>query len=123
MAAMKPQTVLQMIAVTDIGKYGALAFIEAERLRGREIDIAGDARTLPDAATVLSKAMERPIRFMELPITEARKNSPEFAMMLEWFGDVGYDADIAANAREYGIRPTTLDEWAGANSREPDAHM
>jgi hypothetical protein len=25
---------------------------------------------------------------------------------------VGYDADIAANSRESGIRPTKFDEWA-----------
>lgn len=39
-AAMKPTTVLQMIAAVDIGKYGALAFTDA-RLKNRELDIAG----------------------------------------------------------------------------------
>jgi hypothetical protein len=33
-------------------------------------------------------------------------------MMLEWFDRVGDNADIAALEREYGIRPTTLQEWA-----------
>jgi hypothetical protein len=32
--------------------------------------------------------------------------------MLEWFDRVGYDADIPGNAKKYGIRPTTLAEWA-----------
>jgi hypothetical protein len=32
--------------------------------------------------------------------------------MLEWFLRVGYDADIPAIAKEYGVRPTTLEEWA-----------
>ena len=31
--------------------------------------------------------------------------------MLEWFDRVGYSADIPANAKEFGVRPTTLEEW------------
>ena len=111
-AAMKPTTVLQMIAVDDIGKYGALAFTEPLRLKNRAIDIAGDAVTMPTAARVLGKALGRTINFVEVPIEEVRKNSEDLAIMLEWFGDVGYDADIAGHAREFGIRPTTLEEWA-----------
>jgi len=111
-AAMKPTTPLQMIAVEDIGKYGALAFTDAATLKGREIDIAGDAVTMPEAAATLSKALGKPIEFVEIPIEEVRKNSEDFAIMLEWFHKVGYNADIAGNAREFGIRPTTLAEWA-----------
>ena len=36
-------TVLQMIAVDDLRKCGALAFTEPLRLKNRAIDIAGDA--------------------------------------------------------------------------------
>ena len=111
-AAMKPTTVLQMIAVDDIGKYGALAFTEPLRLKNRAIDIAGDAVTMPTVARVLGKALGRTINFVEVPIEEVRKNSEDLAIMLEWFGDVGYDADIAGHAREFGIAPTTLEEWA-----------
>ena len=42
--AMDPKTVLQMIAVDDIGKYGARAFTDGSALNGREIDLAGDAQ-------------------------------------------------------------------------------
>ena len=34
--------------------------------------------------------------------------------MLEWFDRVGYEADIAANAARFGIRPTSFAEWAGS---------
>jgi uncharacterized protein YbjT (DUF2867 family) len=110
-SALDPATVLQMIAVRDIGRYGALAFTDP-RFRNLEIDIAGDAVTLPQAAHTLSQALGRPIEYMRIPISEIRKNSEDFALMLEWFDRVGYDADIAGNAREYGVRPTTLAEWA-----------
>ena len=46
-AAMNPGTKLQIIAVKDIGTYGALAFTDVGRMRDREIDIAGDEVTMP----------------------------------------------------------------------------
>ena len=34
------------------------------------------------------------------------------AVMLEWFDRLGCSADIPANAKAFGIRPITLEEWA-----------
>lgn len=110
-AAMNPATSLQMIAVADIGKYAARAFTHAAVLNRREIDIAGDSVTLPEAASILSAGLGRNIAFRQIPIAEVRKNSEDFALMLEWFDRVGYNADIAANEREFGIAPTTLADW------------
>ena len=112
-AAMPPALKLQMIAVNDIGRHAARAFTDAETLNRREIDLAGDAATMPEAAAALSSGLGRTITFVQIPISEVRKNSEDFALMLEWFERVGYDVDIAALARESGIRPTTLVEWAG----------
>ena len=112
MIGLKPTTALQMIAVKDIGKYGLLAFEQAEELNRREIDLAGDAHTMPQAAQILSKAAGRTITFQPVPIAEVRKASEDYALMLEWFDRVGYDADIPGNAKRYGIKPTTLAEWA-----------
>ena len=114
MMGIKPTTVLQMIAVSDIGKYGLLAFEKPAELNRREIDIAGDAHTMPETANIISKAAGRTITFQQVPIAEIRKSSEDYAKMLEWFDGVGYDADIAGNAKKYGIRPTTLREWAAS---------
>ena len=100
------------IAVDDIGRYAARAFTDAVTLDGREIDLAGDAVTMPEAAATLSAAFGRPIGFVQIPIEDVRKNSEDLALMLEWFGRVGYDADIAALTREFGFTPTTLAAWA-----------
>jgi len=110
-SALDPKTVLQMIAVADIGQYGALAFTDP-RFKNLELDIAGDAVTLPQAAEILSGALGRPIDYLQIPMSEVRKNSEDFALMLEWFDRVGYNADIPAMAREFGIPPTTLAAWA-----------
>ena len=109
--AMKPNTVLQMIAVEDIGKFGAWAFEQHEELNGREIDIAGDALTMPETAEIFSLVLGRKIEFVQTPIEQVRKFSEDFAIMLEWFDAVGYNANIEAISEESGIRPLTLTEW------------
>jgi uncharacterized protein YbjT (DUF2867 family) len=113
-SALQPGTVLQMIAVRDIGKYGARAFTDAERLNRREIDIAGDALTLPDAASQLGRALGRPLEYQPIPMAEVRKHSEDVALMLEWFERTGYDVDIPALEREFGIAPTRFAAWAAS---------
>ncbi len=108
----KPSTVLQMIAVDDIGKFGLRAFEQHKEMNGRAIDIAGDQQTMPKTAEILSKAVGRKVEFVQVPIAEVRKFSEDYATMLEWFDRVGYNADIPKLSAEYGIRPTTLAEWA-----------
>ena len=110
--AIPPGTKLQMIAVDDIGWFGARAFTDAAALNRREIDIAGDVRTMLEAAQILSKALGRPITFTQTPIEQVRQYSKEMALMLEWFERVGYSADIAGLEREFGRPLTKLPEWA-----------
>ena len=112
MVALKPETVLQMIAVQDLGKYGFWAFENHKALNGRAIDIAGDALTMPAAAKIIGTAAGRTVEFIQTPIEEVRKFSADFASMLEWFDRVGYNADIEQNAKESGIKPTKFVEWA-----------
>lgn len=112
MVGMAPATVLQMIAVEDIGKYGLLAFKKHAELNGRALDIAGDEKSMPETAQILSKAAGKKIVFEAVPIEEVRKASEDYALMLKWFDRTGYNVDIQANAKEFGIRPTKLEEWA-----------
>ncbi len=110
--ALQPTTKLQMIAVEDIGKFGALAFERHEALKGAELDIAGDAVTLPEAARILGEAFGRSISFEQAPIEEVRKSSEDMALMLEWFDRVGYDADVPALKEKYGIPLQSFSDWA-----------
>jgi uncharacterized protein YbjT (DUF2867 family) len=111
-AAMRPDLKLQMISVADIGKYVARGFTNADKLSRREIDLAADEATMPDVAMALSRGLGRNISFVQIPIAEVRKNSEDFATMLEWFDRVGYDVDIPSLEREFGIKGTRLVEWA-----------
>jgi uncharacterized protein YbjT (DUF2867 family) len=105
-------TKLEMIAVDDIGWFGARAFTDAAALNRREIDLAGDTRTMSEAADILTEALGRPILFAQTPIEQVRQYSKETALMLEWFERVGYSADIAGLEREFGRALTKLTDWA-----------
>lgn len=108
----KPTTRLQMLAVADVGKYGKLAFDQHERLSGRGIDLAGDELTMPEVAAILTRVTKHPVAHCQVPIEEVRKFSEDVALMLDWFDAVGYNADIAGNAKEFGIPPTRFADWA-----------
>lgn len=109
---LRPTTVLQMIAVRDIGRYGLWAFENHEALNGRALDIAGDAHTMPEAAEIIGASAGRKIEFIPTPIEEVRRYSADYADMLEWFEAVGYNVDIKGLSQESGILPTSLDDWA-----------
>lgn len=109
---MGADTPLQMVAVRDIGRYGKLAFERHDEVNGRAIDFAGDELTPKEIAAVLSEAAGREITHFQVPLDQVRASSEEFAIMLEWFEKVGYDADIEGNVERYGIRPTRFAEWA-----------
>jgi uncharacterized protein YbjT (DUF2867 family) len=111
-SALAPTTRLQMIAVHDVGEYGARAFTDASKLNRREIDLAGDQATMVEVADALTKGLGRKISYVQIPMSEVRKNSEDFALMLEWFERVGYHADIAGTEKEFGIHATKLGEWA-----------
>jgi len=119
-SALGPDTKLQMIAVDDIGWFGARAFTDAAALNRREIDIAGDLRTMREAAEILTAALGYPIALVQTRIEQVRQYSADTALMIEWFERVGFSADIAGLEREFGRRLTKLADWAsqqGASRR------
>ena len=119
--ALGPETKLQMISVDDIGWFGARAFTDAAAWNGREIDLAGDVRTMNETTEILTEALSRPIAFAQTPIEQVRQYSKEVALMLEWFERVGYSVDIAGLQHEFGRTLTKLPDWARLNVR-PNGH-
>jgi uncharacterized protein YbjT (DUF2867 family) len=109
--ALKPETKLQMVAVDDVGKFSAKAFTDADKFKGAEIDYAGDAVTMAEAAAALSELTGKTVTYQPIPISAVRANSEDFAKMLEWFDAGGYTADIPTLESQWGIRPATLKQW------------
>jgi len=116
-SALGPRSKVQMIAVDDIGWFGARAFADAAALNRREIDLAGDVRTMLEAAEILTDAMRRPIEFVQTPIEQVRQYSPDVALMLQWLERVGYSADIADLEHEFSRPLTKLPDWARRHAR------
>lgn len=109
-AGLKPDTKVQMIAVSDIGRVEAQGFTRASELNGQAIDIAGDAVDMTQATAGLSEALGRKLQFQSIPIAAVREHSADFAAMLQWFEDVGYHAKIDELDRRFG-KMTRFGEW------------
>lgn len=110
--AMSPATKLQMVAVQDIGKFGALAFEKANELNGQAIDYAGDSLTIPEAAAIISDQTGKPVKHVQADIEAVRAYSADMALMFEWFDSTGYNVDIGSQQSKYGVKPTSFKEWA-----------
>ncbi len=93
---LKPETKLQMIAVDDIGAMAAIVFGNPEEYLGKEIEIAGDDISGPQAAEVYTRVTGKPTTFAEMPMDALRNYNEEFANMFQWFIDKGYEANIPA---------------------------
>ena len=117
-AALDPKTRLQMVAVEDIGKLGKMAFIRHAELAGREIDLAGDELTMPEAAGVLTELLGRKVEFQRQPIAEGRAFSETSPSC--WSGSIAWATTptIPSFERTYGIELTRFRRWAEAH-RQP----
>jgi uncharacterized protein YbjT (DUF2867 family) len=113
--AMPPDVPLQMIATDDIGGIVAMVFADPEAFMGQAIEIAGDAATFPQVAAVLSKASGSPVHYAEQTLEQVGAYSPEMAVMLKWFVDKGYEADIPAVRRLYP-ELHDFETWARQNA-------
>jgi uncharacterized protein YbjT (DUF2867 family) len=108
---------LQMIASDDIGRFAAAALADATRWNHAEVDIAGDALTLSEVAVALTRAMSRPIRYIQRSPAAARAPNDDVEAMLAWFKATGFSADIASLEARWGVRPRRFVEWLGTTAR------
>lgn len=89
-------TRLQMIAVHDIGGMAAKAFDEPDEFIGKAIDLAGDELTMPETARQLSRVLDRPVEFVQIPLSKLERQSADMAAMFRWFNQAGYDVNVEA---------------------------
>jgi uncharacterized protein YbjT (DUF2867 family) len=109
---MRADTKHAMVAVRDIGEFGAAAFMRPNDFLGQAIDLAGDELTMPEVAAQLSKVAGRSITFQELPLEQAQATlGDDFTTMFRWFNEVGYQVNVAALKQKFGIPLTTFAQW------------
>jgi uncharacterized protein YbjT (DUF2867 family) len=99
----------QMIALKDIGEFGAAAFLSPNKFLGQAIDLAGDELTMQEVAAHLSRTKGRQIQFQQIPDDQVEKlMGHDSALMFRWFNEVGYSVDIPALRQRYGIPLTSF---------------
>lgn len=110
--ALRPSTRLQLIAAEDVGAFARTAIEQPARFNRQNIDLAAEALTMGEVATVLTTVLGHPVR--------AESVSPEQALAAglhagwvrsqEWTNEVGYRADLGA-AKSHGIVLTSFARW------------
>jgi uncharacterized protein YbjT (DUF2867 family) len=117
-----PGKPFQQVAVEDIGAFVAMAFEHPEEWIGREVEIAGDERTMPEIAETFGRVIGREVSYYQVPWDRFEEQmGEEYAVMYRWFNDVGYEAEVEALRREH---PGLIDfegylrghGWEGAES-------
>ncbi|WP_246999495.1 NmrA/HSCARG family protein [Halosolutus gelatinilyticus] len=103
---------LQMVDTDDVGRAAAVAFENPDEFVGDRIELAGDEKTLAEAADVLSEVTGRDVEPVHVPIEDAYDAfGEEFTVMCEWFNEVGYGADIDALEDRFGFEFVDLETY------------
>lgn len=93
---------LQLIASTDIGWFGAQAFLNPTEYSGRGISLAGDELKFEEANAIFLKRVGSDIPTMLKIIDRGILwASEELGTMFQWFNDEGCRADIEALKRKH----------------------
>jgi uncharacterized protein YbjT (DUF2867 family) len=108
---LSPTANLQMIAVDDIGAFGALAFGDPGKWKNRTFSLVGDELSMQQIADAFSRMTERDVKYVQVPWDQfEKKMGQELTVMYHWFDEEGFHFDIEQVRREYP--PThTFDRW------------
>ncbi|KAJ5354636.1 hypothetical protein N7541_005680 [Penicillium brevicompactum] len=102
---------LQLVATSDIGFFGADAFLNPEQYQGKGISLAGDEITFDQMESTFSRRMAQALPTTFRPICSLFMAAiKDMGYMFKWFHDEGYGADIQ---RLKAINPDlkTFDTW------------
>ncbi len=112
---LKPQTVLALIAVKDIGEAGAAALLAPEKFHRVELELAGERLTMTEIARVLGEAWhvspEAPDLTPEQAVAQGMP--PVFVRNYQMLDEVGSPA-TPEQARGLGLPLTDFRTWAHA---------
>ncbi len=102
--AVKPDTLIPHVATDDVGRVAAWAFEHPEKSIGRVWELVGELMTYPAIGQTLLNLCNRPMRFEELPESEADA--------LDRIVAVGAcTGEVRSLEQEFGFRMTTLEEY------------
>ncbi|KAL0939662.1 nucleoside-diphosphate-sugar epimerase family protein [Colletotrichum truncatum] len=102
---------LQWIATKDIGFFGAEAFHNPEKWNKRAIGLASDELTYAQLSQTFQKVTGEPAGTTLGVLGKALKHGvSEVGVMVDWFKNDGYKANIA-EVKKVHPNATTLEDW------------
>jgi uncharacterized protein YbjT (DUF2867 family) len=113
------ETMVALIAATDVGLATVAALADLRRFNGAEIELAGDALTIPAIASVIESVSGRPVKpqCVSPQEVDARLGERSWSATHQWLGPVGYPAR-PEHAAAYGLSTTTFAQWAQQHRAE-----
>jgi uncharacterized protein YbjT (DUF2867 family) len=104
---------LQVIALSDLAEFMALAIEKPDAFRGKRTNIASDDLTPAEMTRTISQVSGTALTYQAIPIEQVRQWSTDMAAMYDWFNRVGYSADIPRLKRECPeVRWRSFADWA-----------
>ena len=94
---MRKNTPLQMVAVEDIGHFASLAFQDPATWKNRAFALAGDELSYPQIREAFHQITGKRPGYFPMPGFMTRLMSKDMYLMLKWFEQHGYEADIKHN--------------------------
>ena len=92
---LSPNTLLQQIAVDDIGAFAAMVFSNPLAWKYKSLEIAGDELTMNEIAETFSKSLNKHIHYRQIPWEAFEKQvGEEITLMFRWYEEKGgYNAN------------------------------
>lgn len=117
--ALHPQTQMQLTTTDDVGRFASSAFAQPEKFNGKSIDLANDALTMDEVATLLSRVLHRNVVSESVSPQTAVAAGLHYGWVRsqEWTNEVGYRADINALA-DYDVPLIALEQWVKNHASE-----
>ena len=108
---MSPNKTQWFISVQNIADFTVAAFLNPERFSGKEIDLAGDAMTLPDVAKIFTKVLGIEVKYNYIEEDDRDRLPEPMKIMNGFYEREGYLVDIDKLKKEWGITLMTVDKW------------
>ncbi len=106
MLPLTPETILQQVAVDDIGAFAAMAFEHPGKWHGTATDLAGDESFVDQIAQTLQAS------YSQISWEDFEKQAGhDLTVMYRWFQDVGYHVDIAALGEAHQHQLMSFERW------------
>lgn len=119
LTALNPDTRMQLIAASDVGRFACAAFERPQDFDHKNIDLAVEALTMAEVAATLGRVLGKTVTAQSVSPSEAIAAglAAGWVRSQEWTNEVGYRADIAALGA-YNVGLTPFAQWVEQHAEE-----